>query len=446
MLTAPSGTTAGTYYVLVYSGSTSIVASAAFTVTGPTLALTPTSGPNGASITLSGANYIISAAYNDCLSASSTSIASCVAGSTSGFIASGTGTIPSGTTVTVPAGTALGAYFVLVYSGTTVVSSSPFSVTPTLILTPNTGTVGTTVGLSGSGYTPSTLYSYCFSSSANSACPSGTATTFTSTAGGGIPASVTIVVPHSSHTYVDVSQGNAGTNFVVSAAFSIQPAVVQANFVSCTSTSCVVTLNSAVFAGDELAVSVATSVTGSSSCAIPNTPTDGLGTVYLATTGITVSNGGGTKACAYSIIYYAPVPVAGGASDTVTVTLGKAASTGVVEVYEVSGVATGIAPTIASNTCNSCGSASLTSSGLTYPANSFIVAVGATATAAGTPINSISASGGSPTFHNSYGTGNNQYVGYSNGPTTAATGKTFTMTASANPTAFVILACQFTAG
>ena len=51
-VTVPSGTTAGSDYMLVYSGAT-VISWAAFTVTTATLTVTPTAGPPAQVVTLS---------------------------------------------------------------------------------------------------------------------------------------------------------------------------------------------------------------------------------------------------------------------------------------------------------------------------------------------------------------------------------------------------------
>jgi len=218
-VTVPSAAAAGPYYVIVYQAS-AVVSSAAFSVVTPTMSIAPASGPSGTMITLSGSNYITSTLYSDCLSTSSSATSSCLSASKSSFTTSSSGAIPSGTTVSVPSGTVAGTYYVLVYSGTTVVTQSTFTVTTaSLSISPTQGPTGTTVTLTGSGYAPSTGYAFCFGSS-SAACPGGTSTTFTSTSGGAIPSGTTISSPASGNAYVDVSQGTAGLNFITSKAFT----------------------------------------------------------------------------------------------------------------------------------------------------------------------------------------------------------------------------------
>ncbi len=225
-VTVPSGTAAGNDFVIVYSGSSSIVASAAFSVI--SLTLTTTSGPVGQVVTLAGSNYATLTTYNDCLSTSSTSTSSCIVASESSFTTTTT-SIPSGTTMTVPSGTTAGSDYMLVYSGTTVISWAAFTVTTaTLTVTPTTGPPGQVVTLSTSstGYSDSTSYGYCLSTSSTSVtCVTGTTGTFTSSAGGAIPSSTTLTVPSGTSSgsyFVIVYSGSI--SIVSQAAFTVNPA------------------------------------------------------------------------------------------------------------------------------------------------------------------------------------------------------------------------------
>ena len=99
-----------------------------------TLYASPSSGPAGTVVTLSGSSYTPSATYSYCLSTSNSSV-SCVPGTPSPapqFTANSTGYIPSGTTLTVPSGTAPGRYYAVVYSGSPAVITAyaPFTVNP----------------------------------------------------------------------------------------------------------------------------------------------------------------------------------------------------------------------------------------------------------------------------------------------------------------------------
>ncbi len=223
----PAGVTitvpaSGNAYVDVSQGTvgTNFIISAPFTVTTPTLTLTPNTGPKGTLVTLSGSGYAPSTVYTFCFQSTAVS---CASGST--FTSTAGGAIPAGVTITVPAS---GNAYVDVSQGTAAANfiiSAPFTVTTaTLTLTPASGPVGTLITLSGSGYAPSTVYTFCFQSTAVS-CASGA--TFTSTAAGAIPSTpVTITVPASGNAYVDVSQGTAAANFIISATFTVKTPVL----------------------------------------------------------------------------------------------------------------------------------------------------------------------------------------------------------------------------
>jgi hypothetical protein len=198
-VTVPAGTTVATDYVIVYSGST-VVTAATFGVAASILTISVASGPVGTVTTLTGAYYGSSTSYGICLSTSSSSVV-CVSGSTGSFTSGATGTIPSSTTVTVPTGAATGADYVMVYSGSTVVTKVSFTVTaapPTLTISPTTGSVKVvnTITLTGSNYAFSTSYGKCVSADTTTAgCISSTIGTFTSSGSGTIPSSTTITVP-----------------------------------------------------------------------------------------------------------------------------------------------------------------------------------------------------------------------------------------------------------
>ena len=164
-ISVPSTTRASpVYYVVVYTvGSTTPYISASFSVmTPPILTVSPQSGLPGKVVTLSGSGYLIGMEYSDCLSTSSSAV-DCVSASAGAPIdTSFAGVIPAAVTVTVPSGTALGPYFVIVYTGPSVVSDAPFTVAPTSLTissfsaspTVTSGGQGTIVTVSWSAGTP----------------------------------------------------------------------------------------------------------------------------------------------------------------------------------------------------------------------------------------------------------------------------------------------------
>jgi hypothetical protein len=88
-----------------------------------------TSSSSARTVTLSGSGYSGGITYNYCLSTSSTTIG-CVTGTNGNFSPSGSGGIPSGTTFTLPRyGAPTGTYYVIVYTGTTILAAATLTVT-----------------------------------------------------------------------------------------------------------------------------------------------------------------------------------------------------------------------------------------------------------------------------------------------------------------------------
>jgi hypothetical protein len=184
-----------------------------------TFTLSVSQGIVGTSVTLTGSGFDASTTYRDCFESTETGC-----GPGMSFTTDPSGNIPSDTALAVPS-VAPGDYFVDVSLGNAYATSAPFTVTSaSLQLTPSSGPVGTSIGVTGSGFNPSQLYSFCFQLS-GAACPAGAPATFTSTPTGEIPAGVTISAPPSPSRsyYVDVSQG---TTLV-----SLAPFVIIANLV-----------------------------------------------------------------------------------------------------------------------------------------------------------------------------------------------------------------------
>jgi hypothetical protein len=207
------------YWVQIVSGS-NIIAQAGFTVNPLNEALSPSSGPEGTSIGVSANDLTPTQPYHVCFSLYSTSC-----NGTTGWtspqvlaIATVSGTIAA--TLAVPPQATQGTYYVNLYqsSPTTVLATTSFLVTPESILaTPNTGTSGTSVSVTGGGFAPSTTstYSVCFSISSGSPCYSGFASTFVATSpagdlgatGTGVTFTVPTVSPNGAYFLQIVSLG-----------------------------------------------------------------------------------------------------------------------------------------------------------------------------------------------------------------------------------------------
>ena len=184
------------------------------------ITLTPSTGPPGTLVTVHGGNFLPKSLAS--ISFDGRSVATSQTNGAGSF----------SITFTVPTATILGSHTVKVMTDLLHTASANFGVTaPALTLTPSSGPVKTFVTLSGSGYGPNTAYSFCFQSSATAPCLAGTssATTFTSTAAGAIPAGISITVPATGNSFVDISQGNTGTNFIVSSSYTSTTATLSLN-------------------------------------------------------------------------------------------------------------------------------------------------------------------------------------------------------------------------
>src|SRR5208282_629150 len=125
-------------------------ASATFTVTGPSIALVPMSGPVSTAVTITGSGFS-SGDVGACTSVLSTPT-NIVAAPTCTISATGTIT---GSSFTVSTSALLGAYIVTVKGSTGDLASATFVVTttvPSLTLTPNSGPVLLGVSMTGSGF------------------------------------------------------------------------------------------------------------------------------------------------------------------------------------------------------------------------------------------------------------------------------------------------------
>jgi len=185
--------------------------------------LSVSDGPPGTTTTLLGTGFDISDTYDFCLQSSSAPC-SIPAGS---FVPDSNGSIPSGTTLTVSVAEPAGDYFVDVSTSGTFVISAPFQVTlVTLGLSPTSGTVGTTITLSGDGYAPETTYDYCYQ--ATSASCLSDAVSFNTGLTDAIPSGTTVVATVSTNGVHNVTVYLSGSllvsdGFTVEAALALSP-------------------------------------------------------------------------------------------------------------------------------------------------------------------------------------------------------------------------------
>lgn len=151
-----------------YASTTWLYVSGPALVTGefglPSLAASPSFGPAGTSVTLTGVNYTSEATYNYCFEPGVTS-SPAVCSSTAQFRVSfvtGTGYIPPGTAITIPQGASTGLIVVSGAASGAVVASALFTVTtPSITTSPSSGAAGTSFAVGGTGLAPDTEYNTC---------------------------------------------------------------------------------------------------------------------------------------------------------------------------------------------------------------------------------------------------------------------------------------------
>jgi hypothetical protein len=151
-VSSPYGASPGVYYVVVSLAST-VEGYAEFTITSAVLTITPTSGPVGAVVTLSGTMFLANEQYSYCFSPT----AGTCTGSPPQFMANASGDIPAGTTLVVPF-SPYGGYFVDVVQSGILVADAGFAVNASLSLSPSTGPVGSAVTAVGTGLDATTGY------------------------------------------------------------------------------------------------------------------------------------------------------------------------------------------------------------------------------------------------------------------------------------------------
>ncbi len=172
----------------------------------PVITISPTSGPMGTLVTVSGSGFADSSAvtikYDGTQVTTTTTTAS--------------GAIPSGVTFVVPA-SAAGIHTVQATDASSNTASTTFTVTaPAITISPTSSPAGTQVTVSGSGFAPSSTVTITYDGSTVTTSP----ITVTTTASGAIPSGVTFVVPASAagiHTVqaTDASSNTASTTFLV---------------------------------------------------------------------------------------------------------------------------------------------------------------------------------------------------------------------------------------
>ncbi|MDG6982745.1 MAG: hypothetical protein JRM74_04750 [Nitrososphaerota archaeon] len=314
----PRDNAPGAYYLVVSRGS-QMVAYSKFTVTSPSVSISPTDGSNGATITLSGTGFSPNQVYEYCLVSSN--LQAC-ASPYDQFTSSSSGAIPASTTLTVPSSTSGGLYYATVsmfvypppnYQTVGVfLASDPFTVQPTMSLSASSGQAGSTFTLTAGGLLPSTQYGWCFSPTLTQTCAQqGIAVTdISSDANGAISASLT----------VPASASPAGPFYFLLETTGASPSIsVSAPFVVTAQESTVTQTT-----GGSTSVNDA-SVTGTTVDVTGSTATDG--TSATITTTVLGSQPAGTSGSILTSVGYYDVQVTGITDGTAQICIDNPAAT-----------------------------------------------------------------------------------------------------------------------
>ena len=226
LATGPAGGFSCTFSVPVGATGTSVVATdvggqaaiSSFTATTPTVTASPTQGPQGANLTISGAGFSVSTSLTS-LVLDSVTISRCTSGSlTSGAtgLFSCTLKVPSGTSGTVVVATDAGG----------VTASATFTVTtPTIRLSSTSGQVGSSLTIIASGFSVSTDPTVAFNGADQTptGCAAGTyaGPLITTNATGGFSCTFKVPSGPSSTTITVTDPGGQSA----SEAFTVTPAV-----------------------------------------------------------------------------------------------------------------------------------------------------------------------------------------------------------------------------
>lgn len=181
----------------------------------PAIVLSPTSGPIGTSVHITGSGFTALDAITfkyagSSISATDGPITADVTGAFSAHI-------------TVPASVA-GGHTVEADDAHSGSATATFTVTASIAITPASGIVGATIGISGSGFAATSVVTFTFGGASLTTSP-GTVTTDGS---GNIPAGVTFAVPASvqgTHAVVgtDASSNSGSANFSTTPSITIDP-------------------------------------------------------------------------------------------------------------------------------------------------------------------------------------------------------------------------------
>ena len=295
-VTVPSGTTSGTYYVIVYT-STSVIDSATFTVTTATITLTPTQGFSGKSVTVTGSGFSTNTPISTfTFNGATPSTQTCTSQTTSATGAfTCTFTVPSsssGAKTVTASGSDVGTV-----TGDS--ASTTFTVlVPTITLSPAQGPKGVTVAVTGSSFSPNTgIATFTF----NGATPGTQGCTSQTTTGTGAFACTFTVPSLAAGTYNVVATGADGGTDTATASFTITAPAISLSpssgpvgttvTISGTGFSPNVAVDAPTIAGGTISTQTCTSQTisasGTFSCTF-NVPTDSTGTHTVTISGADV--------------------------------------------------------------------------------------------------------------------------------------------------------------
>jgi len=124
-------------YTVSVTDSSSNQGSTTYTINNPSITITSSaSGPVGSTVTVSGSNFPASQSLSATFGSTSVTVSGTTSTSSTGSFSGATFTVPSGTTDST-----YGAHTVT-FTAETQSAPTSYSITPSLVLTPSTGTVG----------------------------------------------------------------------------------------------------------------------------------------------------------------------------------------------------------------------------------------------------------------------------------------------------------------
>lgn len=223
--TIPVAATAGVKTVTGTSGS--VTATTTFTVIGRQLSLTPTSGPKGISVLVTGTN----------MTPGKKILAGLLTFAGAGWNTADINIDSAGTifptTLVVPTGAALGANTVQATDEGGLIAYGTFTVSkPTIVLNPTSGSINSSFTITGAGWLPGTTsgstVQLTFSYTNTSGGAGSTALTTIPDGSGNIAAAITVPADAKAGTAM-VSAADSKTNSATSATFTVPGAVIAVN-------------------------------------------------------------------------------------------------------------------------------------------------------------------------------------------------------------------------